>query len=286
MELVNATFLRALGCFLVLEGNHTILNSKFSNFFGLKWFYQISNIPYMKWVNSEFSGGAVQMMIFNERYDVRVTVALIDNCRFSHIYAYEEFMFKWVTTTVFYLNSHLENLTMQINARAWFKGEEGNLYIDNSTFLNCGFDGETSNLIKAFDKSLFNVWWGVFIEVKNSNFFIDDSCSMRGGFINVFNALFSFLLYNSTFKVTKSNPEYSYKGVIVLSVPVNKIYNSSFLNLRCATWQPNIEHENGAGVLVLGTLSYIPIPTAIKVEFFFILTKVFLCFKETLLSFL
>jgi hypothetical protein len=266
MDYVNASQLMGLGCFLILDANHTIANSKFFNFYSLIWFYQISNIYIMKWVNSEFSGGGVQMFIYSERYDLgNFSVAIIERCRFTHIFTFGQFTFKWLTTSVYYWNSYFENMTLQMQARSWFKGEEGDLFIENTTFVNCGFINESSQLIKIFDKSLFNVWVGYKNDIRNSIFLIDDSCSMRGGFINIFNSYTSFILINSTFKVTKHNPNYSYKGVIVLNAPINLVKDSYFINLRCASIDANIEQENGAGLLILGTLSYVPTATGIKV---------------------
>lgn len=268
MEKVFARQLMALGCFLVLHANHTITNSKFSDMFDLIWFYQISNIYDLKWVNSEFIGGSVQMFLYSERYDLtNISYALMENCRFYNITSLAEFMFKWLSTSVLFSNSYFENLTLlQPTARAWFKGEEGDMFIENCTFLNCGFTKNSSTAPKIFDKSLLNAWVGFKNRIINSTFIITvDACYLMGGFINTYTSFTSFIMINSTFNVSNKNPDGGYKGVVVLNVPKIEIIDCKFLNLRCALRETNILQENGGGLFVLGSPAYSPSVTTLKV---------------------
>ncbi len=269
MEKVFARQLMAFACFFVFDANHTISNSKFSKMYHLIWFYQISSIYDLKWLNSEFSEGNVQMFLYSERYDLsNFSFAVLENCKFFHITSLAEFMFKWLSTSVFFSNSYFENLTLlQPTARAWLKGEEGDMFIENCTFLNCGFKQNSSTAPKIFDKSLLNPWFGFKNKITDSTFKItDDSCYLIGGFINTYTSFTSFTMINSTFKVSNENPDGGFKGVVVFNVPNIEIRDCKFLNLKCALRETNILQENGGGLFILGSPAYTPAITSLKVN--------------------
>jgi hypothetical protein len=255
---VFAETLMGMGCFSVLEANHTIEHSKFTDLYKLIWFYQTSSIFELKWINSEFSGGNVEMFLNNERYEkINKSLVIVESCGFYHINSIGEFLFKWLSSNITFSNTTFENLTLSSStARAWLKIDQSNLLVENCTFKNCGFTSDSSDAPKLYDKSLLNHWSALKNQIVDSIFIIDRSLYLQGGFVNIYFGFDTFNISNSVFKVTEQSISGWCKGVVATKVPVVNVWNTSFINLRCASRGTNILQENGGGLLILGNPSY------------------------------